>query len=168
LTASGSLPLTPPLANDRQPAIRGSDQRTANSEQRQQEAAAISNQQSATGDGDRVRIRTREEILECPRGSGRLRERHRPLEETPDMAIDLDALDPEVRDEIERLRSVNTSMGAYLKIVEGALLAAWKAGEGPRSELMAKSAESLSDQEARLRTAWELVGEIVLRVPGER
>ena len=84
------------------------------------------------------------------------------------MAINLDSLDPEVRDEIERLRSVNTSMGAYLKIVEGALLAAWKAGEGPRAELIARSAESLSDEETRLRTAWELVGEIVLRVPGER
>ncbi|HSN56614.1 MAG TPA: hypothetical protein VLT32_18235 [Candidatus Sulfomarinibacteraceae bacterium] len=84
------------------------------------------------------------------------------------MAIDLETLDPDVRDEIERLRSVNTSMGAYLKIVEGALLAAWTAGEGPRTELLAKPADSLGVEEARLRTAWELVGEIVLRVPGER
>jgi hypothetical protein len=84
------------------------------------------------------------------------------------MAIDLDSLDSDVRDEIERLRSVNASMGAYLKIVEGALLAAWTAGEAPRAELLARSPDSLSEDEERLRTAWELVGEIVLRVPDER
>ena len=84
------------------------------------------------------------------------------------MAIELDSLDQDVRDEIERLRSVNASMGAYVKIVEGALVAAWKAGEGPRAKLMARPMDTLSDDEARLRTAWELVGEIVLRVPGER
>ena len=84
------------------------------------------------------------------------------------MALDLESLAPDVREEIDRLRSVNTSMGAYLKIVEGALLAAWKAGEGPRGELLAKPAEDLSAEERRLRTAWELVGEIVLRVPSER
>ena len=84
------------------------------------------------------------------------------------MAIDLETLDPEVREAFERLRSVNMSMGAYVKIVEGALLAAWNAGQGPREALMAKDVGELSDDEEQLRTAWELVGEIVLRVPSER
>ncbi len=84
------------------------------------------------------------------------------------MAIDFDTLDPEVREAFERLRSVNMSMGAYLKIVEGALLAAWSAGERPRKELLAKDEAELSDAEKKTLTAWELVGEIVLRVPNER
>lgn len=84
------------------------------------------------------------------------------------MALDLDTLDPDVRDAFERLRSVNMSMGAYVKLVEGALLAAWQAGQGARDTLMAKDPSELSEDEARLRTAWELVGEIVMRVPGER
>lgn len=84
------------------------------------------------------------------------------------MAIDLDTLEPDVRDAFERLRSVNLSMGAYLKIVEGALLAAWQAGKGPREALFAKEESELSDDERQLRTAWELVGEVVLRVPAER
>lgn len=84
------------------------------------------------------------------------------------MAIDLETLDPEVRETFERLRSVNMSMGAYVKIVEGALLAAWNAGQGPREALMAKDDSELGDDEKQLRTAWELVGEIVLRVPAER
>jgi hypothetical protein len=84
------------------------------------------------------------------------------------MAIDLDTLDPEVRDAFERLRGVNMSMGAYLKIVEGALLTAWTAGRGPREALMARDESELSDEEKEIRTAWELVGEIVLRVPADR
>jgi hypothetical protein len=84
------------------------------------------------------------------------------------MAIDLEKLDPEVREAFERLRSVNMSMGAYLKIVEGALLAAWKAGAAPRDALFAKNESELSDDEKQLRIAWELVGEIVLRVPDQR
>lgn len=84
------------------------------------------------------------------------------------MAIELDSLDPEVREAFERLRSVNMSMGAYLKIVEGALLTAWNAGRGPREALMAKEESALSDEDKQVRTAWELVGEIVLRVPKER
>lgn len=80
------------------------------------------------------------------------------------MTIDLDSLNPETREAFERLRSVNMSMGAYVKIVEGALLAAWTAGKGPREALMAKSDDELSDGDKQLRTAWELVGEIVLRV----
>ena len=84
------------------------------------------------------------------------------------MAVDLESLDPEVREAFERLRSVNMSMGAYLKIVEGALLAAWSAGKGPREALMAKDDSELTDEEAKIRTAWELVREIVLRVPNER
>ena len=84
------------------------------------------------------------------------------------MAIDLESLDPEVREAFERLRSVNTSIGAYLKIVEGALLAAWNAGEGPREALLAKDDCELSDEEQQVRTAWELVREIVLRVPKDR
>jgi len=84
------------------------------------------------------------------------------------MAIDLDTLDPEVREAFERLRSVNMSMGAYLKIVEGALLAAWTAGQGPREALMAKDDGELTDEERQTRSAWDLVREIVLRVPTER
>ena len=84
------------------------------------------------------------------------------------MAIDLESLDPEVREAFERLRSVNMSMGAYVKIVEGALLTAWSAGQGPREAILAKGEDELSDDEKQLRTAWELVGEIVLRVPAER
>ena len=84
------------------------------------------------------------------------------------MAIDLDNLDPDTREAFERLRSVNMSMGAYLKIVEGALLAAWTAGEAPREALMAKDDAELTDEERKTRTAWELVREIVLRVPKER
>jgi len=84
------------------------------------------------------------------------------------MAIDLETLDPEVREAFERLRSVNMSMGAYLKLVEGALLAAWSAGKGPREALLAKDDDELSETEKETRTAWELVGEIVLRVPNER
>lgn len=84
------------------------------------------------------------------------------------MAIDLEKLDPEVSEAFERLRSVNMSMGAYLKIVEGALLAAWSAGQGPREALLAMNDDELSDAEKETRTAWELVGEIVLRVPNER
>ena len=84
------------------------------------------------------------------------------------MAIDLEKLDPEVREAFERLRSVNMSMGAYLKIVEGALLAAWSAGQGPREALQAKDDDELSETEKKTRAAWELVGEIVLRVPNKR
>ena len=84
------------------------------------------------------------------------------------MAIDFDNLDPETREAFERLRSVNMSMGAYLKIVEGALLAAWSAGQAPREVLMAKDDAELTDEERKTRTAWELVREIVLRVPNER
>ena len=84
------------------------------------------------------------------------------------MAVDLESLDPEVREAFERLRSVNMSMGAYLKIVEGALLAAWSAGKGPREALMARDENELSDDEKQLLIAWELVREIVLRVPVER
>ena len=88
--------------------------------------------------------------------------------EDPRMAIDLDNLDSETREAFERLRSVNMSMGAYLKIVEGALLAAWSAGQAPREVLMAKDDAELTDEERKTRTAWELVREIVLRVPNER
>jgi len=84
------------------------------------------------------------------------------------MAIDFDNLDPETREAFERLRSVNMSMGAYLKIVEGALLAAWTAGEAPREALMARDDTELTNDEKKTRNAWELVREIVLRVPNER
>ncbi len=69
------------------------------------------------------------------------------------MAIDLDSLDPETREAFERLRSVNMSMGAYVKIVEGALLAAWTAGQGPREALWPRattnSATAKSSSEPR-------------------
>ena len=84
------------------------------------------------------------------------------------MAIDLDKLPTEAREEIERLRSVNTSMGAYVKMVESALLAAWRAGEAARTALMDRPDEELSEEERLQRDAWQLVNEIVLRVPDER
>ena len=84
------------------------------------------------------------------------------------MAIELEKLDPEVREAFERLRGVNMSMGAYLKIVEGALLAAWSAGRGPREALMAKDEAELDEEEKQIRAGWELVGEIVLRIPEDR
>jgi hypothetical protein len=84
------------------------------------------------------------------------------------MTIDLEKLPPEAREEIERLRSVNASMGAYLKMVEAALLAAWRAGETTRSALMDRPDEELSEEERLQREAWQLVNEIVVRVPDER
>jgi hypothetical protein len=84
------------------------------------------------------------------------------------MALNIEELPEEAREEIERLRSVNTSMGAYLRLVEGALLAAWRAGEGVRSELEERPADELTPEEKQLKDAWDLVGEIVLRVPEER
>jgi hypothetical protein len=84
------------------------------------------------------------------------------------MTIDLGQLPREAREEIERLRSANTAMSAYLRLVEGALLAAWKAGEPAREALGERATDELTDEEQRLRDAWELVGEIVLRVPEQR
>ena len=84
------------------------------------------------------------------------------------MTVNLEELPNDAREEIERLRSVNRSMGAYLRLVEGALLAAWLAGEGARNELVARPIEDLTPDEVQLRDAWELAGEIVLRVPQER
>ncbi len=84
------------------------------------------------------------------------------------MAINLEELPEEAREEIERLRTVNSSMGAYLRLVEGALLAAWRAGEGARNELLARPIEGLAPEEEQLRNAWELAGEVVLRVPAKR
>ena len=81
------------------------------------------------------------------------------------MAIDLEQVPEEARQEIERLRSVNRSMGAYVKVVEGALLAAWKAGEPARAELMATPVDDLGPDQRQLRDAWELAREIVLRIP---
>lgn len=82
--------------------------------------------------------------------------------------MDLEKLPDEARTEIERLRSQNRSMGAYLKLVEGALHAAWRAGEPAREELLARPVEELDDDERKLRDAWELAREIVLRVPEGR
>jgi hypothetical protein len=56
-------------------------------------------------------------------------------------------------------------MGAYVKLVEGALLAAWNAGEQERIALLERDPEELSPEENQLRNAWELVGEVVLRIP---
>jgi hypothetical protein len=81
------------------------------------------------------------------------------------MTVNLEELPIEVREEIERLRGVNTSMGAYLKLVEGALLAAWQAGEPERERLAKRPDDDLTEDEKRLRAAWELVGEVVLRLP---
>ena len=84
------------------------------------------------------------------------------------MAIDLEDLSPELREEIERLRSVNNSMGAYVKLVEAALLAAWRAGETSRAAVMDRPDDELDEEQRLQRDAWQLVNEIVLRVPDER
>jgi hypothetical protein len=81
------------------------------------------------------------------------------------MAFDIEDLPEDVRDELERLRSVNRSMGAYLKLVEGALLAAWEAGEREREVLFAK--DDPTDEEQALRNTWELVREVVIRISPE-
>ena len=83
------------------------------------------------------------------------------------MPVNIEELPDDVREEFERLRNVNRSMGAYLKLVEGALLAAWSASEKERTELFAKDPEGLTDDERSLQNAWELVREIVLRVSPE-
>jgi len=80
------------------------------------------------------------------------------------MTIEIDKLPEDVRAEFERLRSVNRSMGAYLKLVEGALLAAWEAGERERTELFGKDPSGLTDEDRRMKNSWELVQEVVLRV----
>lgn len=84
------------------------------------------------------------------------------------MTLEFDTLPEEARAEIERLRSVNASMGAYVTLVEGALLAAWKAGEPARRPLLESSEGELSEADRALRSAWELVEQVVLRVPPQR
>jgi hypothetical protein len=81
------------------------------------------------------------------------------------MSLDLDRLPAEARDEIIRLRKMNASAAAYSKLLEGALLAAWKASEPHRTELQARPAADLDEHARQLKAAWEVVGEIVLRVP---
>jgi hypothetical protein len=81
--------------------------------------------------------------------------------------MDLDTLPADARDEIVRLRAMNASTAAYTRLLEGALLAAWKASELHRAELMACPEEQLDDAARQLRAAWEIVGEIVLRVPDQ-
>jgi hypothetical protein len=81
--------------------------------------------------------------------------------------MNIEELPDDVREEFERLRNVNRSMGAYLKLVEGALLAAWSASEKERDELFAKDADQLTDEERDLQNAWELVREVVVRVSPE-
>jgi hypothetical protein len=83
------------------------------------------------------------------------------------MPLEIDDLPEDVREEIERLRSVNRSMGAYLKLVEGALLAAWEAGEKDRTEILDRDPDDLGPEERQLHNAWELVREVVLRVPNQ-
>ena len=84
------------------------------------------------------------------------------------MAFNLDTLPDEARAEIERLRIVNASMGAYVTLVEGALLAAWRAGEPGRRALAERPEVELDEGERGLRAAWDLVEQVVLRVPAER
>lgn len=83
------------------------------------------------------------------------------------MNLDLDTLPADARDEIIRLRMMNASTAAYTRLLEGALLAAWKASEPYRSELLGRPAEQLDEPARQLRAAWEIVAEIVLRVPDQ-
>lgn len=84
------------------------------------------------------------------------------------MTFEIDTLPEEARAEVERLRTVNASMGAYVTLVEGALLAAWKAGEPARRPLFESASGELSEADRALRSAWELVEQVVLRVPPQR
>ena len=73
------------------------------------------------------------------------------------MAIDFDNLDPETREAFERLRSVNMSMGAYLKIVEGALCSPpGRPAKGRAKRSWPRDDADLTDDERKTRTAWEL------------
>jgi len=84
------------------------------------------------------------------------------------MTIDMNDLPADVSEEITRLRSVNASSGAYIQLLEGALRAAWTAGEGLRMQLFDTAVDSLSDEDRRLREAWEVVREVVVRLPAKR
>ena len=81
------------------------------------------------------------------------------------MTIDLNEVPADVAEEITRLRSVNASSGAYIQLLEGALRAAWTAGEGPRNRLFDPGEGKLSGEEQRAREAWEVVREVVVRLP---
>jgi|GEM_PF-4857894 len=83
------------------------------------------------------------------------------------MDLDLETLPAEARDEIIRLRMMNASTAAYTRLLEGALMAAWKASEPHRAELTARPEGELDETTRQLRAAWEIVGEIVLRVPDQ-
>ncbi len=77
----------------------------------------------------------------------------------PDAVADVDFA------EGERLRCVIAGMDAYIQLLEGALLAAWNAGEPARRQLSERPDESLTVEERNVLKGWELVGEIVQRVP---
>ena len=83
------------------------------------------------------------------------------------MNLDLERMPADAREEIVRLRKMNASTAAYTRLLEGALLAAWKASEPQRAELQALPEDRLDDTSRQLKAAWEVVGEIVLRVPDQ-
>jgi Ribonuclease G/E len=81
------------------------------------------------------------------------------------MSLDLEHIPADARDEIIRLRALKASVEAYARLLEGALLTAWQASAGQRSALEGRSEAELNEDQRRQRAAWELVREIVLRVP---
>ncbi len=82
-----------------------------------------------------------------------------------DSSFDMDALPPEVRDELTRLDTVSRSTEAYARLLEGALLAAWSAGENERKRLLARPEAELDLADRSRRQAWEVAGEVVVRLP---
>ncbi len=82
-----------------------------------------------------------------------------------DASFDMDALAPAVRDEIVRLQTVSRSTQAYARLLEGALVAAWSAGEEDRARLFSRPEDDLDAHDRERREAWEVAGEIVLRLP---
>jgi hypothetical protein len=81
------------------------------------------------------------------------------------MSLDLEHIPADARDEIIRLRALKASVEAYARLLEGALLTAWQASAEQRTALEARPDAELGEAERRHRAAWELVREIVLRVP---
>ena len=82
-----------------------------------------------------------------------------------DPSVDIDALPENVRDELARLEAVNRSTQAYARLLEGALRAAWIAGEVDRARLESRSEEQLDAADRARREAWELAREVVIRLP---
>jgi hypothetical protein len=54
---------------------------------------------------------------------------------------------------------------AYIRLLEGALMAAWSAGGRDRARLRDAREEALDEADRKARAAWNVAGEVVLRLP---